>query len=226
MSGTIWAVVPVKSLGHVKQRLAPALPQSARYRLMLIMFEDVMAVLQELDEIDTVLVVTPDAYVAQIAGSLGAEVLKETERRGHSAAVAAGFAEARAGGAAHAVTLPADAPLITAQEVRALLAQAPATDTLGLTIVPNREGEGTNAILATPPDAFEPSFGPGSLLRHQALALDCGIPCNVIDLPGIAMDVDDPGDLMRLMAAKRNDPRYAFLDAHSANTFKATVESP
>jgi 2-phospho-L-lactate guanylyltransferase len=226
MSGSIWAVVPVKTLGHVKQRLAPALPQSARDRLMLIMFEDVMAVLQQLDEIDTVLVVTPDAYVAQIASSLGAAVLQETERRGHSAAVIAGFAEARAKGASHVVTLPADAPLMTAQEVRALLAQAPATDMLRVTIVPNREGEGTNAVLATPPDAFNPSFGPGSLKRHQALAADHGIPCNVVELPGVAMDVDDPGDLMRLMSAKRSDPRYAFLDAHCASTFKATVQSP
>ena len=226
MSGTIWAVVPVKSLGHVKQRLAPALPQSARDRLMLVMFEDVMAVLQQLDEIDTVLVVTPDPYVAQIANSLGAEVLKESERRGHSAAVVAGFAAARAKGASHAVTLPADAPLMTALEVRALLAQVSATDVLGVTLVPNREGEGTNAILATPPDAFAPSFGAGSLLRHLALARDRGIPCTVIELPGVAMDVDDPGDLMRLVAAKRSDPRYAFLDAHSAKTFRTTVQSP
>jgi 2-phospho-L-lactate guanylyltransferase len=226
MSGSIWAVVPVKSLGHVKQRLAPALPQSARDRLMLTMFEDVMAVLQQLDEIDAVLVVTPDAYVAQIAAGFGAGVLKETERRGHSAAVIAGFAEALAEGASHAVTLPADAPLITVQEVRALLAHAPATDTPRVTIVPNREGEGTNAILATPPDAFVPSFGPGSFLRHKSLAAECGIPCNAIELPGVGMDVDDPGDLMRLMAAKRDDPRYAFLDVHCANTFKATVQSP
>jgi 2-phospho-L-lactate guanylyltransferase len=226
MSGSIWAVVPVKTLGHVKQRLAPALPQCARDQLMLIMLEDVIAVLQQIDEISTVLVVTPDTDVAQIAGRLGAEVLKEAERRGHSAAVAAGFAEARAKGAAHAVTLPADAPLMTAHEVRALVAQVLTTDSQRVTLVPNREGEGTNAILATPPDAFEPSFGPGSLMRHRSLAAERGIPCNVIELPGMAMDVDDPGDLMRLMAAKGNDPRYAFLHAHSANMFKAIVQSP
>jgi 2-phospho-L-lactate guanylyltransferase len=62
-------------------------------------------------------------------------------------------------------------------------------------IVPDRHGTGTNALLLTPPDAFAPSFGPGSFARHRALAGDA---CRVAELPSLMHDVDTPEDLRTL----------------------------
>ena len=44
----------------------------------------------------------------------------------------------------------------------------------GVTIVPDRHGTGTNALLLAPPDAIDPSFGPGSFARHRLAAEAAG----------------------------------------------------
>lgn len=80
-----------------------------------------------------------------------------------------------------------------------------------VTLVPSRDGDGTNAILVSPPDAFAPSFGPGSFARHRAQAAAAGIACRTLELPGLALDIDEPHDLRDLMQRTRGNPRYAFL---------------
>lgn len=212
MSGAkTWAIVPVKTLANAKQRLAGVLPAEARRRLMLAMLDDVLATLRQVEALQTVLVVTPEAEVADIALSHGARVLREARSTGHSAAAIAGFAEARTNGAIRAVSIPADAPFITAEELCTLLA----TDGKHtLTFVPSRDGDGTNAILVSPPDAFAPSFGFGSFARHRAQAAAAGIAYRTLELPGLGLDIDEPRDLRDLMQRTRGNPRYAFLARH------------
>jgi 2-phospho-L-lactate guanylyltransferase len=182
--------------------------------------------------------------------SQGARVLREERITGHSAAAIAGFAEARANGAARALTLPADAPLVTADELCTLLTSpsprlrgegrgegqqkaplvfvsAPRPSPLPtegrgegtggaphVTLVPSRDGDGTNGILISPPDALALSFGPGSFGRHLAYAAQHGITCRTLNLVGLALDIDEPRDLRELMHHTRSDPRYAFLHAY------------
>jgi 2-phospho-L-lactate guanylyltransferase len=199
---------------------------------MLTMLQDVLAVLRQVEELRPVLVVTPDPHAVEVAEDFGARVLCETESRGHSAAAISGFAEARANGAVRALTLPADAPLVTTKELRTLLRAGPppssasrramSETTAQVTLVPSHDRDGTNAILVSPPGAFDPSFGPGSFARHQSLARDRGAACRTVHLAGLAMDVDEPGDLLRLMQAKRGDPRYAFLDTHCMHLLETT----
>ena len=70
-----------------------------------------------------------------------------------------------------------------------------------MTIVPDRHGTGTNALLLTPPDAIEPSFGPGSRARHEAAAAAAGAECRIAEPPSLALDVDTADDLAALRAA-------------------------
>jgi 2-phospho-L-lactate/phosphoenolpyruvate guanylyltransferase len=206
-----WAIVPVKSLEQAKQRLAGVLPLEARRRLMLVMLEDVLATLRHVERLAPVLVVTPDAEVAEFAANAGARVLREASGHGHSAAAIAGFTYAQSHGAVRALTLPADAPLVTAAELDSLI-QADATlRRAHLTLVPNHDGDGTNGFLLSPPDLLQPSFGAGSFARHLAHAAARKIECRVLPLPGLALDIDEPADLARLIAHKRECPRYAFL---------------
>jgi 2-phospho-L-lactate guanylyltransferase len=81
-------------------------------------------------------------------------------------------------------------------------------------LVPSHDRDGTNAVLAAPPDAFPLSFGPRSFARHFAQAEARGIDCRVVELAGLARDVDEPRDLLALLAAKEGDSAYAFLEAH------------
>jgi 2-phospho-L-lactate/phosphoenolpyruvate guanylyltransferase len=206
-----WAIVPVKSLGEAKQRLAGVLPPEARRRLMLAMLQDVLATLAQVERLGPVLVVTPDAEVVDLAQRRGARVLLEERSRGHSAAAMAGFAHARANGATQAVTLPADAPCVTPAEVRSLLDAAGSAASPHVVLVPSHDRDGTNAVLAAPPDTFPVSFGPGSFARHLAQAKARGLDCRAVALAGLGRDVDEPHDLERLVAARRGDPNYAFL---------------
>jgi 2-phospho-L-lactate guanylyltransferase len=208
-----WAIVPVKSLEQAKQRLAAVLPLEARRRLMMVMLEDVLATLRHVERLGPVLVVTPDAEVAERAADAGARVLREASSQGHSAAAIAGFAYAQAQGAIRALTLPADAPLVTAAELGSLIEGAAMTADRLLTLVPSHDGDGTNGFLVSPPNLMQPAFGPGSFARHLAHAAARKIECRVRQLPGLALDIDEPADLTRLIGQKRGDSRYAFLSA-------------
>jgi 2-phospho-L-lactate guanylyltransferase len=210
-----WAIVPLKGLAEAKQRLAGVLPPEARRRLMLAMLQDVLATLAQVERLGPVLVVTPDAEVVDLAQRRGARVLLEERARGHSAAAMAGFAHARANGAVQALTLPADAPGVTSGEVSRVLDAAGPAAGPRVVLVPSHDRDGTNAVLAAPPDAFPVSFGPGSFARHLAQAKARGLDCRVVELAGLGRDVDEPADLERLIAAKQGDPNYEFLRMQS-----------
>jgi 2-phospho-L-lactate guanylyltransferase len=208
-----WVIVPVKTLSEAKRRLAGVLAPQARRRLMAVMLRDVLATLRQVEDLGPVVVVTPDEEVATIAESCGARVLLEATAQGHSAAVMTGFAHATAHGAALALTLPADAPLVTPAEVTRLI-DAAGIEGGGARVVltPSHDRDGTNAVLAAPPDAlFSLSFGPGSFARHLTAAGMMGLACRVVELAGLGLDVDEPRDLQALLALKRDDPDYAFL---------------
>jgi 2-phospho-L-lactate guanylyltransferase (CobY/MobA/RfbA family) len=49
---------------------------------------------------------------------------------------------------------------------------------------------------------FPLRFGNDSFLPHLAAARATGLPCIVLELPGIARDVDRPEDLLELAAAR------------------------
>ena len=68
--------------------------------------------------------------------------------------------------------------------------------------MPDAAGRGTNAALRAPADLFPLRFGNDSFLPHLAAAKATGKPCVVLELPGIALDVDRPEDLKELAAAK------------------------
>jgi 2-phospho-L-lactate guanylyltransferase len=73
--------------------------------------------------------------------------------------------------------------------------------------VPDRHGTGTNALVIAPPDAVEPSFGPGSFARHVSAAESAGVEHRVERVPSLMFDVDTPEDLAELGAALAGDAR-------------------
>jgi 2-phospho-L-lactate guanylyltransferase len=110
--------------------------------------------------------------------------------------------DALAAAAAELVTTPlvafvsADLPLLRAEEVDELLR---ATPERGIAIARAHDG-GTNAIAMRPPGLVRTRFGePKSASVHAAL----GVPHVVVDLPGLAFDVDTPADLAKMQAACR-----------------------
>jgi 2-phospho-L-lactate guanylyltransferase len=172
------------------------------------MLEDVLALLTSQPGIERVIVVTADEEAGAIASRYGGELLREGEPVGLNAAVREGAARAAALGAARLLFLPGDVPLARPGEIGDLLASP------HLAIAPSRDGDGTNALLLSPPGALDPSFGPGSFDRHRRQAEAAGLAMRIARLPGIGADIDSPADLDLLRRSGRNEARYAFLTVH------------
>jgi 2-phospho-L-lactate/phosphoenolpyruvate guanylyltransferase len=199
------AVLPVKRFDSAKQRLGDAVGGAERRELAAAMVEDVLAALREIDGLDDLIVVTAEDRAAALARAVGAHVVADRVEGGQSLAAEVGVETALQRGAERALLVPGDCPALDPHEVDTLLRNHKG----GVTIVPDRHGEGTNALLLTPPKALSPAFGPGSMARHAALARAGGATVRVAQAPSLELDVDTPGDLAALRAALDERPGVA-----------------
>jgi 2-phospho-L-lactate guanylyltransferase len=190
------AILPVKSFGAAKQRLAESLGAGSRQALAQAMFADVLGALRRTDELDEIVVVTSDRAAESAARGHGVVVLADTVQAGQSQAAEIGIRHALAHGFDRVALVPGDTPLVQPADLAGLLARSGP----GVSVVPDRHGAGTNALVLTPPDAIQPSFGPDSRARHVALAGDAGVPVRVDEVAALALDVDTPDDLAALAA--------------------------
>jgi 2-phospho-L-lactate guanylyltransferase len=200
------AVLPVKSFGRAKQRLADAVGQPDRAQLAAGMVGDVLDALAHVRGLDDVIVVTAEPRAAAAARTAGAAVVDDPVEAGQSDAAARGIAAAVARGAERVLLVPGDCPALAPGEVGALLDGFPDA---GVVIVPDRHGTGTNALRLAPPDAIAPMFGPGSFARHAALGAAAGATVRIAQAPSLELDVDTPGDLAALRTALARHPAAA-----------------
>jgi 2-phospho-L-lactate guanylyltransferase len=191
------AILPVKSFGTAKQRLATVLGGGSRQALAQAMFADVLTSLRHVDGLDAIAVVTRDRTAEAAALASGATVVWDHDEAGQTEAALAGVRHALAGGFERVLLVAGDTPLLDAAELSSVLARAEDA-ALGAVVVPDRHGTGTNALVLRPPDVVEPSFGPGSLERHVEAARTAGVTCSVDPLPSLVLDVDTPEDLAEL----------------------------
>jgi 2-phospho-L-lactate/phosphoenolpyruvate guanylyltransferase len=197
---SIWAVVPLKQTADAKQRLAGVLDRASRQQLALAMFADVLDAIAVTAELSGILVSTLDETAARIAARYDARVISEAAGEGHTAAVTAA-ARRLAQEDCAMLTLPADIPLVQADDIRELVhAWAIAEAAPLFCIVPARDERGSNAVLCAPADAVPLRFGEDSFFPHLARAEACGIKPLVLRLPRIALDIDTAADLDLLMA--------------------------
>ena len=193
------AVLPVKSFSAAKERLGTLLGSGSRHALAQAMFSDVLTSLGHVDGIEAIAVVTGDATAESVAVASQVLVLNDPPEAGQSQAALAGIRHAQATGFERVLLVPGDTPLLDPAELSDMLRRSAAAG-LAAVVVPDRHGTGTNALLLSPPDAIEPSFGPGSLERHVKAAGAAGITCAVDPLPSLVLDVDTPEDLAELTA--------------------------
>jgi 2-phospho-L-lactate/phosphoenolpyruvate guanylyltransferase len=205
----LWAVVPVKERASAKERLAPMLRPDIRQALALAMLEDVLAALTATPRIAGLLVVTVDPEAGRVAASYGARLIEVGARDGHTGAVAAAARLLAAEGRAGMLTLPGDIPLVTPTEIASILAAHPAAPSF--TIIPSHDERGSNAIACSPPHAVPLRFGENSFYPHLQAAEGCGIRPNILHLPGIALDIDNPEDVLSFMRTQSPTRAWAVL---------------
>ena len=210
--GGATAIIPVKRFGAAKRRLLPALDRRQRTGLVAAMLTDVLAAVFRATRVERVIVVTGERRAERIAlklarrASMELEVLRDPKDLGHSEAATIGIVRAKALGADCVVLLPGDCPLLDPAELDAALGRARADR---VTVVPDRHGTGTNALVLAPPDAIGPAFGPDSSGRHAERARHAGHAVEVEPLDSLRLDLDTPADLDALTAILRKDPARA-----------------
>jgi len=217
-----FAVLPVKRFDAAKQRLGAGLEPAQRRALAEAMVGDVLAALGAVPAIERVVVVSGEPRARELAAERGMTVRDDPVDSGQSAAAGLGIALATAKGAERVLLVPGDCPALDPVEVARLL-EVPRGTGPHVTIVPDRHGTGTNALLLAPPLAIAPAFGPGSRERHARLAAAAGVPATIASLASLALDVDTPDDLAALRDALGREgagaPRTrAALDAILAGT--------
>jgi 2-phospho-L-lactate guanylyltransferase len=183
-------LVPLKRLDGAKSRLSDVLTPDERSTLMLELLLGVLAAVEEA-------AVGPVTIVS--SEPLAPDGIARFDDRGlpWNEALAAAMREAVSEPLAAVVS--ADLPRLTADDVRALV---DATPTRGLAIGRAHDG-GTNAVAMRPAGVVTTYFGePRSAAVHAQAAAAAGLAARIVDLPGLAFDVDTPADLAELRAVQ------------------------
>ena len=198
-------LIPVKNLSNAKQRLATVLDAESRTALAQAMLQDVLETVQswrkESDVSTAVALVTSDPYAEELGRALDFELIRDETNPGETGAIEMATRLCESRGVKSTLVIPGDIPLIAAWELQEIMDQAPAEGTL---LVPAADGRGTNAAFRNPAGLFPLRFGNDSFKPHFTAAQATGKPCIVLSLPGIALDVDRPGDLQELQLAEGN----------------------
>jgi 2-phospho-L-lactate/phosphoenolpyruvate guanylyltransferase len=190
-------LVPIKNTGSAKQRLAGILDQRSRTQLAQAMLTDVLTTLHQWKNRPSVGIVTSDPFAMQLAGEYEFEVIPDPDNPGETGAIEMATQVCVERGEESTLVIPADIPLIEVWELEEIFKRTPAEGTV---IVPAGDGRGTNAILRRPANLFPLRFGNDSFKPHHAAAQASGKPCVVLNLPGIAVDIDSPPDLHQLLS--------------------------
>jgi 2-phospho-L-lactate guanylyltransferase len=208
----IWAIIPVKPLRHSKSRLAHIMSPEERAELTASILSRTLIVLQQVESILQVMVVSRDPVALKIARRHGASTYGETERQDLNMALtrAAHITAARRGECL--LILPSDLPLVAPEDVEMMInGRAYTWDrALGehsyhgrsMAICCDHNGEGTNALLICPPTGYVFQFGPNSFQRHLAEADRLGMSKRIIHAPGLKFDLDTETDWNAYLALR------------------------
>lgn len=205
------AIVPAKDLRNAKKRLSALLSPQERSSLYRAMLGDVLEALSTASGIHELIVVTGDPDLTELAREFAAEVCSDPENLGHTQAVRLGIEHALGRAARAVMTVPGDVPSVTPDEIERMVTELePGNSAL---FVPSRSGLGTNGVLLQPPDSMPLRFGEPSFPDHLATADRLGIGRQILNLPGLSLDVDTPSDLAELLTRKTGERTRRMLDA-------------
>jgi len=214
-------LIPVKNLANAKQRLAPVLDQPSRTELARTMLHDVLGAIAAWSDHPACAIVTSDSFAVEIGKQFGCEIIPDPVNPGETMAIQMATQICVERGVGFTLVIPADIPLLCAGELSEIMKNAPKE---GSVLVPAADGRGTNAVLRRPADLFPLKFGNDSFKPHLEAARSTGKDCVLLELPGIALDVDNPMDLRDLVARAGNTRAQALLRRWNISAVSAETE--
>ncbi|WP_186453947.1 2-phospho-L-lactate guanylyltransferase [Denitratisoma sp. DHT3] len=197
----VWALVPLKDLSLGKTRLAGVLDAKARRGLALAMARDVTRALTRAGGVARVVMVSDIPGLPGLLGLDDVSCFDTGGARGLNEDLSRAAEWAQAQGAGQVLIVHADLPHLTAAGIDRFIAAA--TSPRRLRAAADKEGSGTNLLLAPLPLPLPLVFGSRSLPRFHHAAMEAGIGLEVRHDPALAGDIDEAEDLNRLMATYR-----------------------
>jgi 2-phospho-L-lactate/phosphoenolpyruvate guanylyltransferase len=203
----IWGIVPAKLSRIAKNRLTGHLSGELRAALSRAMLQDVLACLLKVEELASVVVVSADDEILELAARVGARALREgAEPRGLNSAVAQAAASCADQGASGVLIAMGDLPLLAPGDVRSVLR---------LVLAPSASQTGTNLLAMRPPTEMPTFFGPDSFRLHLEAARVRDLEIAICQAHSAAVDVDTFQDLVHILEV--GDPQRATVQLLSAS---------
>jgi 2-phospho-L-lactate guanylyltransferase len=122
--------------------------------------QNTLKTFSDLKEVEEVLVISRDPQALAIARQHGARTVREDGQPELNTALKRATVIAQVYATRGVLILPADLPLVTREDVLALIERA--GESPSVVIAPDRHGTGTNALLISPAGLIEYDFGENS----------------------------------------------------------------
>jgi 2-phospho-L-lactate guanylyltransferase len=181
-------------LKQAKSRLADVLTAEQRETLATALLLRTVRLLLPLPQIQGVLVISRDSQALAMARELGAQTVQESGAPELNNALLRATQALKLWGAEAALIVPADIPLLTAEEVVQVVELGRRPNSVVL--VPDHNEQGTNLLLVRPPGIIPYAFGENSFHRHQHDAQQAGATVLIHRTERAALDLDTAADLL------------------------------
>jgi 2-phospho-L-lactate guanylyltransferase len=208
----------VKPLIRAKSRLADVLTPKERENLSIQVLSRTLKLLVSTKAVTDVLVISRDTQVLSLARGLNIHTVQESGQPELNDALVRATKLLQTWGVEAVLILPADLPLIQAQDIEAIVELGRFNGSI--VVAPDEAEDGTNALLVHPPGLIDYSYGNGSYHRHVATAKANRAIVHIYESERIQLDLDTPADLVRYnqLAAKLGEPALDFTKPHRGET--------
>jgi 2-phospho-L-lactate guanylyltransferase (CobY/MobA/RfbA family) len=105
--------------------------------------------------------------------------------------------------------IPGDVPLVRSADLDHIIQSHDSES--GLTIVPDSERDGTNALAVSPVELIDFSFGRQSFTKHLKASKKKGVSTKILESSGLSLDVDNVMDLQMLLSFDNETETLAYL---------------
>ncbi|MEM9204939.1 MAG: 2-phospho-L-lactate guanylyltransferase [Pseudomonadota bacterium] len=200
MRGETLVIVPMKDPARAKTRLAGALDPFERARFAITLFKRTLHLLLSMQREDLAFdlaVVSGNEEIKTLAAQIGIRTIDENPALSLSDALDQAASLASVEGYDRLCVIPADLAAPDPIDLEKFLFTRFGTD--GIALSPSRDF-GTNALLASPPNAIPFAYGPGSFHHHLAVAEARGLTPIILPLESLKWDIDTTDDLAEFAA--------------------------
>jgi 2-phospho-L-lactate guanylyltransferase len=162
--------------------------------------------LKNIREIDHILVISYDPSALTLARKFGARTVLENRNTNINRALRKASLAAKAINSSKILIVPADLPLITKDDILAVIKNS--GNPPEIVIVPDRKMRGTNVLLVNPIGTIKYDFGEWSFRKHIEQAERKKINIKICKRKNLSFDLDLPEDLEFLKTSMINNDDF------------------